>query len=744
MGVLGSKRSLLSAGLSSRPSWSWSPAASASKPPGAAFARASAASYYNSSGTMVLASTDVPRFDYDPFTLLPLGYLSEMQSTNLALRSEDFTTTWSNNALAVTANQVVAPDGNTTADKVLESTAVAVSHIFWQNIVQASGVSTGVSLFIKPSSRTSFYLNIQGGSNHWVSVVFDLTTGLVSQTGVGATSGTLESAFVRAIGNGWFRVHMVAKISVANPAVVFGFCPLATGNTLNAIGEIAYTGDGVSFAYFWGAQIETGGVGVTSYIATTAATVTRAQDQLSLPASMLTGWNPRFGGVFAFTYQVAVITPTTPGFDQIGLFLSDGPQTNFVEMTPQAAGNMRARTKSGGVQQLAITSNNLPPLFTRRRQAIGWGPAQGTHAYNGITIADSGPALLPIAPTTLNLGWINATNIVGWIESVDYYPKPRSSNFVKSVSVLPDAPFTYRFNSTPAMPSGTSDSRASSGTRFNSAGLLVTETNDVGRFTYDPLTLALQGLLVEPPRTNSFTTSNSTATFSLFGRCTATNNIAVAPDGTTTGARVIEDTSVATSHYLGKATTTANGATVWAVRFKRLGTGANRNFQIQAATTASFQIAVFNIDTMTASLYQSGGGGITSPTAGIAALGNGWYLGWLQGTVTDGGAGQSGLYTGLALGNSADYTGDGVSGGYFWGWTIEAGVGVSSYIATSGSAVTRAGDTVPLPVPSGTYIIATQRQSGLITLTGQVITGSSYTVPQDTSALQSVSFSRTA
>jgi hypothetical protein len=46
------------------------------------FARASTATYYNSSGLIASAASGAPRFDYDPVTLAPRGLLLEEQRTN--------------------------------------------------------------------------------------------------------------------------------------------------------------------------------------------------------------------------------------------------------------------------------------------------------------------------------------------------------------------------------------------------------------------------------------------------------------------------------------------------------------------------------------------------------------------------------------------------------------------------------------------------------------------------------------
>lgn len=69
--------------------------------------------------------------------------------------------------------------------------------------------------------------------------------------------------------------------------------------------------------------------------------------------------------------------------------------------------------------------------------------------------------------------------------------------FIDPTSPMPMFDFTGG-----SLPSGATFSRASSGTRFNSGGTLVTESSNVARFDYDPSTLVLLGLLIEPTRTN--------------------------------------------------------------------------------------------------------------------------------------------------------------------------------------------------------------------------------------------------
>ena len=87
------------------------------------FSRGSIGTRVNRNRLIETVAANVPRFDYDPISGECKGLLIEESRSNSLLRSEDFTTTWSPSAASISSNVITAPDGNTTADKLVENTS---------------------------------------------------------------------------------------------------------------------------------------------------------------------------------------------------------------------------------------------------------------------------------------------------------------------------------------------------------------------------------------------------------------------------------------------------------------------------------------------------------------------------------------------------------------------------------------------------------------------------------------------
>lgn len=225
--------------------------------------RATTATYVGSDGLIKTAGINEVRFDYTNGSCPSI--LVEPQRTNLLLRSEEFdNASWGKTNTTITANQTAAPDGNITADKLIES-ATSGNH-FVRTSLSFSGVigSYSITVFAKSNGRN---LMVREYNQTGFGAKFDLQNGtIISLIGAGTT------ASIKDLGDGWYRCSTtVIFTNSVNAVIQFS---LLNGSTDN------YIGDGVSGAYLWGAQLEAGS-NATSYIPTVASAVTRNADVIS-------------------------------------------------------------------------------------------------------------------------------------------------------------------------------------------------------------------------------------------------------------------------------------------------------------------------------------------------------------------------------------------------------------------------------------------------------------------------------
>tara|TARA_R110000823_G_scaffold310001_1_gene434641 strand:- start:377 stop:1612 length:1236 start_codon:yes stop_codon:yes gene_type:complete len=239
-----------------------------------------------------------------------------------------------------------------------------------------------------------------------------------------------------------------------------------------------------------------------------------------------------------------------------------------------------------------------------------------------------------------------------------------------------------------SLPAGVTLTRASSGYRYNSSGVLVSETTNVARFDYAPVALTARGLLIEGAATNNAQRSEEIDNaYWTKTRATVTANGAVAPDGTTTMDQVVEDTST-NSHFV-SITPAFNSGTAYAISFYAKAAG--RNFVLLQLPSSGFVTTRDNYFNLGTGALGTAGAGCTNF---IQNVGGGIYRCTVIATATATTAAGLTVFAAATADGTASYTGDGASGFYLWGVTVVADTFpfLTSYIQTTSAAATRAVD----------------------------------------------------
>ena len=171
--------------------------------------------------------------------------------TNLLLRSEEFdNASWTVNEATITANQIVAPNGLTTADLYTTSANTGVEHYVSQVFTAVSSTIYTASVYVKAGTSSAFGLQYRVGSA-WVGG--NVLTSFNISTQVATIDSGTATASITPIGTGWFRCQITATSSVAGGSPQF---------------RVA-TNDGGGTIYLWGAQLEQSST-VGEYIPTTS------------------------------------------------------------------------------------------------------------------------------------------------------------------------------------------------------------------------------------------------------------------------------------------------------------------------------------------------------------------------------------------------------------------------------------------------------------------------------------------
>lgn len=215
------------------------------------------------------------------------GETSALAEQNLLLRSEEFDNAyWSKYNASVTANSVAAPNGTTTADTITFSSTVGA--LFRSSVT--GGIQYTASCYFSSAGTAPFPALVIGqNASPMVFAVYNLAGNTVSQTYTAGTGTSIASTSITSVGGNWYRCSITFTLGgTAANNLKLEFAPTATGNTVDANGEIVGNTAG-QFYYAWGAQLEQN-TGATPYQVTTTAAVTNYIPQLlTAPAN-----TPRF------------------------------------------------------------------------------------------------------------------------------------------------------------------------------------------------------------------------------------------------------------------------------------------------------------------------------------------------------------------------------------------------------------------------------------------------------------------
>lgn len=292
---------------------------------------------------------------------------------------------------------------------------------------------------------------------------------------------------------------------------------------------------------------------------------------------------------------------------------------------------------------------------------------------------------LIIATNTGNIDFIVAKAFLGSTKIYDQLDYPiLDLNFALTKSLDPRITFT----------------RASSGSYFDSDGVMQFASTNTPRFDHNPVTKESLGLLIEGQRTNLLTYSqglDDAVWIKSNATITITTNTVVAPDGALTGDKLVESIGFSGVQIRQDVSVAINQIVTFSCYIKAAERNLFRLTVQNGSSTGDFFRGQFNAESGQF-LASASFGVATINSVLITNVGNGWFRASVTGTLgTATGTTTARCFVqvieiNVSIGAGGAYTGNGVSGINIWGVQIESGAFPTSYIPTTVSAATRNAD----------------------------------------------------
>lgn len=683
------------------------------------FTRNSIATYYDSTGNLVTASANQPRFNHNPDTGEKLGLLVEETRTNSQRYSIDFATEWSfggSGTGVLYPNSYTAPDGFFTASKLAaENTRYITGPI---NV----GMST-------PNT----------------GVFFDLSNG----TYLGTFVGTPTTYGITPVGSGWYRVYLVvggySGSIYAKAGELSQIAIQLDGSNFYIYSRDGGSGNVTNGIYIWGAQVEQGFF-PTSYISTSGEFSGRnsvatffdsnGNVSVSLTATARTdSYFPDENGVLKSAGLLLEPSSTNliPHSEQFGLY-----SAIEIDIVPNSALAPDLSFTSGSIVEttatdyhelflypIEVTGNITLSTFIKNKQGtrnallkfndgtdnvgLYFNPSSGSvvgvltgsgttapSSYGSQKLANDWYRIY-VSGNVNSIGGVSTLHIIDNTTYSTHAGTGTDGFYVWGVQ-MEQTSYPTSYIETPATFFSRSQTSSNSASFYQSNGIIGYAATDVARdATYLPDqngTFYPSGILLEDEKTNLLTYSEDFSQWTLSNISITTNNT-TSPDGTNTADRI---TNTANETDMSQTVISFSGNYVISVYVKYSGT---TNW-LRITSGVGNPEAWFDISNGTVGTQNNGA------TGSIQDVGNGWYRCSITANFSS--TTLVGFVPSSANGSGTEGNGNSL---YMWGSQLEQGSFITSYIPTISVTETRGRDFVNSGITS-TRSVDTSTSSSLI------------------------------
>ncbi len=397
--------------------------------PRISFTRASTATRFNSAGVLETVAANMPRFDYDPVTLICKGWLIEEPRTNFIRNS-----TMMGAAAGVIGSGGRLPNYWTLGGSYASLTTSVVNLGIENGIsyldVRFSGTPTGPEVYLGFDAaidvtaalagqnwNASTYVKVVGGTlaNILPSELYILA---VSSNGTLVEAGKLDFVLPTA---GSLAVN---RFSTMRQLVNSGSVWINSRIDLNF-----FAGMPIDITLRIGLpQLELGAF-VTSTIPTAGTQATRAGELALIVGPNFSSWYNQYEGTFFASYTLGADNSS------IGVFGADDATTsNSIQMRYATGSQAQFTVSSNGVSQVNLAPSGYSAASSYKR-AITYKQNSFNQAINGVLPnSEDTSGVLPLV-TQSRLGNENSGNFLnGHIKCLAYFPRRLSNDELKSLT----------------------------------------------------------------------------------------------------------------------------------------------------------------------------------------------------------------------------------------------------------------------------------------------------------------------